>query len=362
MNGAGLSSELVGTLRRVAAARNNWQDRVRVPTAPGRSAKPTVYFLAPDYDGPSGGIKVIYRHVDILNAAGIDAAVLHQKRGFRCTWFNNSTIATDIEKVRLRSGDVVVVPEIITGVLSRLEYPINYVIFNQGVHLTWKGTTHAIAQHYSRADRLLGIVTVSDHSQEMLRYAFADSEISRVHVAIDSSVFHPVDGPRANRIAYMPRKTSEDAHQVFELLRGRGALNGWEIVPLDRMSEAEVAEQLRTTKIFLAFAYQEGFGLPPAEAMACGNHVIGYHGFGGRELYHPDFGVAVETGDVVGFARAVEHAVTMEKARPGWCQERGMRAAAFIAAEYSLQREKAEVTQLYTKFLSDKSRAPALSC
>jgi glycosyltransferase involved in cell wall biosynthesis len=350
-----LSPDLAKTLRRFAVARNNWQDRVQVPTAAGRSARPTVYFLAPDYDGPSGGIKVIYRHVDILNAAGIDASILHQRRDFRCTWFGNGTRVTDIGKVQLRSGDVVVVPEILMGVLERLQHPIDYVIFNQGVHLTWNGTTHAIARHYSRGNGLLGVVTVSGHSQEMLRYAFADSDISRVHVAIDSAVFHSVEGPRANRIAYMPRKTSEDAHQIFELLRGRGVLSDWEIVALDGLSEAEVAAQLRTTKIFLAFAYQEGFGLPPAEAMACGNYVVGYHGFGGQELYRQDFGHAIETGDVVGFARAVEHAVTMENAQPGWCQEHGARAASFIAVEYSLEREKEEVARLYARFLGERS-------
>ncbi|MGO4441357.1 glycosyltransferase [Rhizobium sp. RAF56] len=349
----GLSANLVGILRRISAAKNNWQARMRVESIPERTIKPIIYFLTPDYHKPSGGIKVIYRHVDILNSAGIDAFVLHQRRGFRCTWFNNNTRVAYAGNTRVRTGDILVVPEICVEVLDRLAHSINYVLFNQGVHLTWRGRTHTVARHYSRDSGLLGVVTVSNHSQEMLRYAFGDSEISRVHVAIDSDVFHPVDGPRANRIAFMPRRMPEDAHQVFELLRGRGALVGWEIVPLDSMSEAEVAAQLRTTKIFLALAYQEGFGLPPAEAMACGNYVVGYHGFGGRELYNPDFSVAVETGDIVGFARALEYAMTMENAQPGWCQERGKKAACFVQSEYSLQREREEVTQIYAEFLEE---------
>ena len=52
---------------------------------------PTVYFCLPDYDVPSGGFRVVYRHVDILNEAGIPAAVLHCRAGFRCTWFENQT-------------------------------------------------------------------------------------------------------------------------------------------------------------------------------------------------------------------------------------------------------------------------------
>ena len=52
---------------------------------------PTVYFCAPDWNVPAGGIRVFYRHVDILNEAGIPAAVLHRRAGFRCTWFENHT-------------------------------------------------------------------------------------------------------------------------------------------------------------------------------------------------------------------------------------------------------------------------------
>ena len=93
--------------------------------------------------------------------------------------------------------------------------------------------------------------------------------------------------------------------KVLQLARGRGLLEGWEVIELNGMTQAEVAAQLRTTKIFLAFTYQEGFGLPPAEAMACGNYVIGYHGFGGRELFHDEFSAPVETGDIVGYAKAL---------------------------------------------------------
>jgi hypothetical protein len=40
---------------------------------------PSVYFGAPDWNVPAGGIRVVYRHVDILNEAGTPAAVLHRR-------------------------------------------------------------------------------------------------------------------------------------------------------------------------------------------------------------------------------------------------------------------------------------------
>ena len=45
------------------------------------SPRPTVYFVTPDFSEPSGGIRVMYRHTDILNSAGNKAFVLHQRRG-----------------------------------------------------------------------------------------------------------------------------------------------------------------------------------------------------------------------------------------------------------------------------------------
>jgi hypothetical protein len=45
-----------------------------------------VHFLRlPDDNTPYGGIRVLYRCVDTLNAAGRSATIVHMKAGFRCT-------------------------------------------------------------------------------------------------------------------------------------------------------------------------------------------------------------------------------------------------------------------------------------
>ena len=358
---SGMPLNFAGALRQIIDLKRKWQSRMRVATGSENSTRPTIYFLTPDSQQPSGGIRVIYRHVDILNAAGIDAAVLHQRRGFRCTWFDNQTRVTHAGHVRVQRGDILVIPEISVAIIDTLASGTQYVIFNQGVHLTWTGFADGVARYYAPERGLLGVVTVSDHSQMMLDHAFGRLHVQRVHIGIDSGMFHSAGGSRANRIAFMPRRLAEDAHQVFEILRGRGLLDGWEIVPLNGMTQKEVAAHLRTTKIFLAFAYQEGFGLPPAEAMACGNYVIGYHGYGGKELFHPEFSSAVDSGDIVGFTKAVESAIVNETAQPGWCQVRGAKASEFIRSEYSLQREREEVIRIYAEFLKLRTDLPSPS-
>lgn len=330
-----------------------WQhSRQIVPVADQPVQTPTVYFLTPDHSTPSGGILVIYRHVDILNAAGIRAFVLHQRRGFRCAWFKNQTQVTDAATARIGRGDLLVVPEPDVDIVCKLPAGTRHVIFNQNGHLTWRWAAEQVGHHYATSADLAGIITVSDHSADLLRYTFGGRPVRRIHLGIDPALFHPGgDSPRPQRIGYMPRRGQADAERVLHILRARGVLDGWEVVPLDGLTHLEVAECLRTTRIFLAFTHQEGFGLPAAEAMACGNYVVGCHGFGGREFFLPAFSTPVETGDLLGFARAVEDAIVHDRAEPGWCLARGREASAFILGKYSPDRERNEVVGTYARLL-----------
>ncbi|WP_245279186.1 glycosyltransferase family 4 protein [Mesorhizobium loti] len=326
--------------------------RLVVPTSDDPAATPTVYFLTPDYQGASGGIRVIYRHVDILNSIGVKAVVLHQRPGFRCDWFDNQTEITDVQKARVTRSDILVVSELDIDLLSRIPSGIKFVIFNQNSHLTWRRGGALAGRMYGANPDLTGVVTVSDHNREMLRYAFPLSPIDRVHLSIDPTLFHPGSGARPRRIAYMPRRGRDDAEQIVEMLRARGVLDGWEVVALDGLAHSEVADKLRTTRIFLALTYQEGFGLPAAEAMACGNYVIGNHGFGGKEFFLPEFSAVVEPGDIMALVRAVEEAIYNDEKNVGWCRNRGQAASAFIHETYSPQRERDDVATFYREFLA----------
>lgn len=339
--------------RKMADVSDRRERRAPLEFAAARSLHPTVYFLTPDHAAPSGGIRVIYRHVDILNACRIPAAVLHRRRGFRCTWFEHETRITDVGAVTVARGDLLVVPEVDVEVLERVPPGISRVIFNQNSHLTWRHAAGEVARFYAPGPDLAAVVCVSDHNRQMLRQAFPDCPVRRVHLGIDPELFAPGDEPRPRLIAYMPRRGQDDARQVLAMLEARGVLASWEIVALDGLPHGEVAARLKRARIFLAFTRQEGFGLPAAEAMACGCYVVGNDGFGGREFFRPGCCARVENGDVAGFAAAVETAVLAERGDPGWCAARGRRAARFVLQEYSLQRERDEVAALYAGLLGD---------
>src|SRR6202011_3363414 len=83
-----------------------------VRVAERQITEPTIYFVAPDKSDPSGGCRVIYRHVDLLHAAGVRAFAVHRKPGFRYAWFDNATPTINAAKAIVGPKDLVVVPEV----------------------------------------------------------------------------------------------------------------------------------------------------------------------------------------------------------------------------------------------------------
>ena len=97
---------------------------------------------------------------------------------------------------------------------------------------------------------------------------------------------------------------------VLELLKRCDWFHGWSIVPIHERPQEEVIKIMRDSMLLLSFGHPEGFGLPVAEAMACGCSVIGYSGLGGRELFKigREFGTTQEVaiGDYLRFVLATK--------------------------------------------------------
>ena len=120
----------------------------------------------------------------------------------------------------------------------------------------------------------------------------------------------PPDTAKQWQVAYMPRKNRHDANVVTAFLQQQSWWSGWSLQSIENCSHAEVIATLQRSLVFLSFGHPEGFGLPVAEAMACGCAVVGYSGLGGRELFDLaagyGLGVPVELGDWLGCVQGVE--------------------------------------------------------
>jgi hypothetical protein len=317
---------------------------------------PRVFVLCPDYDKPSGGVRRLYRHVDVLRKGGIEAWLLHQKPGFRCSWFASTTPIAAIGQMAVTSSDYLLLPEIYGSGLTRLAPGVPKVIFNQNAYLTFQAMQAGgpgVSIPYLHPE-VIAVFAVSEDNAEYLRYAFPGLIVQRLHYGIDP-LFSP-RWPKRRVLAYMPRKNAGDAVQVLAMLHNRGSLDGWEIEPIDGLPEPEVARRLAESAVFLSFGTVEGCPLPPLEAMASGCVAIGYHGRGGREYFDPAFSYPIEAGDVLGFARAVEEALRREQLCPGFLEKQGRLAAEFVRAHYSPEREEQDILDLWRSIMQGARR------
>ena len=354
----------------------------------------TIYYVSPEAFEPSGGLQMMYRHVDILNQAGLPAFMLHPNPPWRCMWFEHDTpirylsdrpfvlplrqvvkgmskdFTTHFSKLPrsvLRSltneagwrtkptlsllpGDVMAISELIRLGGFELFPGVPRVVFNQGAYLTF-GKWSADSDPYL-SDDILGIMTVSSDSESYLNMAFGSRgfPILRVHCSI-RPIFYSTAQTKEQLIAYMPRRNADHAHQVLSLMSLRGSLNGWTVVKIDDVAQEEVASVLRRAAIFLSFGHLEGFGLPALEAMSAGCVVIGYHGMGGREFFRPEFSFPIEFGDIRAYVEAVESALHQYEREPKKFRAMGQAASDFARKMYSPERETREVVDAWTAFL-----------
>jgi Glycosyl transferases group 1 len=346
----------------LAAKLTATRDYTTVPKLPatGKSlSRPaTAWFICPDYDVPSGGTRKLYHYVDILNAAGLSASIIHDRRRFRLSWFENKTRVVSARDIALGAQDILVVPEVYESRALDLPPNVRHVILNQNVYNTVKMLAKGskVAESYTANPDLALVLVVSHDNLEVMKYLFPSTPITRLRHSIDPNIFYPPRDAKQRKIAYMPRKRADDAASVISLLRLRGVLDTWEIVPIDNSSELETAEILRSARLFLSFGLREGFGLPPLEALACGCLVVGYDGLGGREYFHSPFATAVEDGDIVHFAREVEKAILhLDKDHDSAVM---VAASRFALESYSVETEKRDLIDAFASLLERSSAQP----
>jgi hypothetical protein len=309
---------------------------------------PRAYFICPDTDAPSGGVRVIYRHVAHLTAAGIDAAVVHGQAGFHVTWFEDDVPVVYADQITPGPDDLLVIPEIYGPNLAGIGPGVPKAIFNQNAYNTFKGypaVPDGAPTPYAHPE-VRAAVVVSEDNRAYLRHAFPGLDVRRTVNCVDPALFFPA--AKRRQLAFMPRKHADEAQQVLHMLAARGALAGVDVVALEGMNERQVAAALRETLMFLSFGYPEGCPCPPKEAMAAGCAVVGYHGMGGRDYITPPHAYPVDQGDIVAYARLVEELLAGDQAA---LEQTGRAASAFVHETYSEQAERDSAVAVWGELL-----------
>ena len=339
-----------------------------------------IYFICPNTRHPSGGIKQMYQMVDHLNELGYQAYIVRSNSRKSIKWFKYNTkikyypylfflIKYLCVKRKSRSSfvfkwlnffrinrqlpskdSIIVFPEIYGENINSI-LPNNYVIFNQNCFLTFNlFNIHNEADVYD-SDRMLAGITVSKNSLQYLQYTFPQTPFYRIRLGLPS-IFKS-GNVKKKQITYMPRKLASDSNQVLNILRERDVLKGWEIIAIDNLSQEDVASKLCDSAIFLSFNHQEGFGLPPVEAMASGCYIIGYAGFGGKEYLDSSYSSPILDGDIIAYAKEVERVVNVFNVNPETIIDLGRRAAAFVKNEYSVENEKLDTAHIWKEIFEN---------
>jgi len=319
------------------------------------SRRVRVLVPAPDWQHAAGGVRKLYRHVDVLNAHGIEAFIIHKQPGFRCTWFENQTPV--IYAPKPGPSDILLAPERIAWQLMLTTPGMRKVVFNQNAYQSFDDIPPdalRLGPPYRHPD-FLATIAVSQDNVDYLRYAFPGHPLFRLHYGIDPTNFN-YEPQKKKQIAFMPRKKKEDVAQVLQILEMRGVLNGYDVVPIAQKSEAETARILRESQIFLSFSTYEGSPIPPLEAMACGCIVVGYHGQGGREYVNDQYAFPVEAEDIRGFCSTVESVIGQLRSDPQPILAKAKRASDFILSTYTPQQEERDILSAWEQILKIADR------
>ncbi len=282
------------------------------------------FALHPDINRAIGGVKQAHRLVEQINSLGHRATVIQDKPEFHPGWFQSNVPTIGYKELKERRDlnpeqDVVILPETFIHILDKYIPHLPKILFNQNGSYTFglnqDMNPNAVLQAYQHPS-LAHILCVSQADFLFLTDALGlDSKrVNRVVNSIESDLFLP--GPiKRKQIAYMPRKNKADAKIVHALLARKAWFQGWELKPLQGLSLQEVSIALQESLGFLSFGHPEGFGLPLAEAAACGCYLIGYSGIGGREVFEialkNSTGYEVSFGDWKGFIQGAKEFVSL---------------------------------------------------
>lgn len=348
-------------------------------------SKRNIYFICPDEKKNSGGVKQIYRQVDILNKNGFNASVLHGKKGFRITWFENSTkivykpyihnqlkslkklyqqkktsaffykILSKINKFfvsKIEDDAILVFPEIYGPNIHLIERNIEKIIFNQNCYYTFNHFQNDTNLEDCCYKHIKHCIVVSEDSQKYIKTAFSDLKVHRIKLGIDDEIFQYTTEKKL-KIAFMPRKLSSDVKQVIHILNSRKKIPNWEFIAIDGLKEKQVAETLKKCSVFLSFNHIEGFGLPPVEAMSCGCIVIGYQGNAGKEYFKPEFSFPIEESNIIEYVLKIEEICSIIEKNKTYLEETGQKASTFIKENYNLKEEQKSILQIWAEILEN---------
>jgi hypothetical protein len=237
---------------------------------------PRIVYLSWPAREISGGIKAAFQHVELLNEAGLEA-IIASDDGAAPAWFETKAPVFGLRDVR--TDDVLVFPENSQHLFQTFASWSNpKLVFCQSPLLACQG----MGTLSSCADA--GISHIMCPSHTVLHYCrrrFPGVRLAYTPFYVDHSRF-AYAAAKTLQIACVPRKRPNEFRAIVDLFRAgypqHRSLN-W--VYLQQASEAQVAQVMGRSAVFLSLARLEAHAMTTLEAMASGCIVAGFTGVAG---------------------------------------------------------------------------------
>lgn len=349
------------------------------------AAAPRYLVLLPSVGKPVGGVNILLWLIETLNAAGYRAAALHGSgndtydfRGFTGERFYSSTLDHMFRAGFFRRGrrawaqqglrdlwrrlgllprphlptwqpepqDVLIVPEYMYPEAVAAFAGRRCILAVQGYMVLMRTSLRSRRWQGEAPEAFSAIFSTSQACVKAVGAIFdTKSAFLPLPVCHPGLSFNP---DKKLQIALMQRKRPEEARILAALIRQHPDLAGVPLVMIDQVPAEEAQRLIRESLIFLSLSEQEGFGLPPAEAMATGSLVIGYTGVGGDEYFTAETGFPIPDGDIVAFVARLAEVVSAWRHDPAALDAKRRQASDFIWAQYDQTAARQSLLDLWT--------------
>lgn len=329
-----------------------------------RSKEYKTYFYLPDFEKHSGGIRLVYRTVKLLNDMGFNAVILHTKHGFKLDWLDNDLKNVPISyltddhgdhiQLEVHMEDTFIIPEGFADVMEQTrEMPAKRFVLCQNWYYVLNSLQPGV---YWDSYGIFDCISVSKKQTDYLKAIMPFLRIKDLQPGVDQEFYHKPESKcdKVPIVAFVP--TRDGGLKGVSVIKHFYALHKnlrWiQFRELKDMSNDEYAKTMRECAFFLHMDETSSWGTAPIEAFNSGTLVAAWDGYGGREYMNDNNTYLAVNGNIFDLARKlgdmINEYLTDSISNSRWL---AMKEAADI---YSQQRETDSIRKIFTEIEDDR--------
>lgn len=326
-----------------------------------------MYFFLPDHNPPSGGIKVVYDQVNILNQNGYNAIIVHSKKGFTPTWlsgiyeknedgtFKNIPILyTEGENISISMEDFIFVPEGYPNILESIKKQrasCKTIVFCQNWYYIMNALPPGVTwEDYGVKDVLVNCKSVGEYAKLLM----PSLNVKYITTAIDQNLFNCENKrDKSFVVAFQPSRDggakSYNAIKTFYAIFPH--LKFVQFKELKGLTLEQYAQEMKNSTFYVHFDEFCGWGTAPLEAFNCKNYVTGWDGIGTTDYFSQDNGWVVRNGDILAIASTIGRMIEEFIMNSAKEKDRGMEQATMI---YTKDQELDSTLKVHNEYREER--------